>query len=315
MLIATDLDGTLALGSKKDILEIYSIFNEYNFKVVYVTGRDIKNFRKLTKTFYKEKGIKLLPPEYLVALNGAKIYKYRKSHFIPIKRLFIDKNWHSYIKPGWNKKACFQAFKTTAEKLRFGDDLPVIVDVRYQPSPYYLESIIHYKYLDVVKDTLVDECKKHNTKVNIIFDYLPKLYVDMGLKILNKIDKHKASIVSKMRDEEDGIFVMQPSATTKGDAVNYLVKNLRLNKSQVYAAGDGGNDYHLLTAGFNSIVVNNANHVLLKSPIESLPHNQKSNIIFVPYDGAKGLLEGLKIALNKPLTHSGNGSLGSIINA
>lgn len=315
MLIATDLDGTMALGSKEDILEIYSIFKEYNFKVVYVTGRDIKNFRKLGKTFYKEKGVKLLTPDYLVALNGAKIYKFRKSHFIPIKRLFIDKKWHRTIKVDWNKKACLQAFKNTANQLRFGNNMPAIVDVKYKPSPFYLETIVHHQFIEPIRSMLNEECNKNNTKVNIIYDYLPKIYTDMGLKVLDKIDKQKANIIREMRDQEGGVYVMQPSATNKGEAVSYLVNKLKLDKSQVIAAGDGGNDYHLLSNGFTSIVVNNAHHTLLRTPLENLPLDKKNNILFVPYDGARGLLEGLNIYLNKPVTTRDNASLTSIVNA
>lgn len=312
MLIATDLDGSLANGTKEEILEIFSLFEKSGATVAYVTGRDIKNFRSLAKTFYKDMGIKIYYPDYLVALNGVKIYHRKK---LPIKRFWKNRNWSNEIKPGWNKKACYEAFCATAEKVRFFSDYPAVVDVKYKVSPYHLELVVFYKKLDLIKEVLEEECRKRNTRVNLIVDYIEKKYVDLALKILDTIDRKKANIIRKMLDETGGVYVLMPCATSKGGAVDYLRRYIGLEKDQVIAAGDGGNDYHMLTSGFKSIVLNNAHQTLLREPIEALSEEERVNIVFVPSEGAKGILEGMDLFLNQSFSHSGDSSLSSIINA
>lgn len=315
MLIATDLDGSLAHGTRDNILELNSIFKENNFTVVYVTGRDLKKFRELTKTVYKEMGVKLYPPHYLVTLNGIRIYQFRRPYLLPFKRFWRSKHWPRSIKNGWSKKKCYEAFQVASQKHRFSNDLPAIVDVRYKPTAFHLETCVHCKSLDVIKQTIEEECALRNTKVNVIFDYLEKHYVDLGLKVLDAIDRPKADIIREMRDETEGLYVSALSATTKGEAVDYLRKKIGLQKYQVIAAGDGGNDLQLLTKGFNSIVVKNAHPILLKAQLDKLSEEEKTDIIFVESEGAKGLLEGIKIVLDKSFPHSGDGGLRSVINA
>lgn len=315
MLIATDLDGSLALGDKEDILKVNSLFEQYDLSVVYVTGRDIKKFRELTKNIYKNKGVKLHPPDYLVTLNGVRIYKFRKPYVFPLKKYWVYRKWYKIIKSGWNKKVCREAFNETANKIRFDSDLPALVEVKYKVSPYHLESVIHYEKIDLIQQTLKEECQKRNIKVNIIFDYIEKKHVDIGLKILNTIDTNKANIVRKMRDEHGALYVMMPCATSKGEAINYIRTLMGFKKSEVIAAGDGGNDYQLLTQGFKSIVVNNAHKILLKDKLDMLSEEEKSTLYFVNSEGAKGLLEGLSIILDEAFPHGSDSGLRSVINA
>lgn len=169
--------------------------------------------------------------------------------------------------------------------------------------------------LDEIKTTLEQECKINNTKVNVIFDYIQKEYVDMGLAVLDSIDKKKAEYVRAMRDETGGVYVMMPSSSNKALAVDFIRKKMGLEKSEVIVAGDGGNDFHMLTCGFRSIVVNNAHPLLLRKNLDLLPEKQKNNLIFTKSDGAAGLLEGIKIILNQSFPHGSDGSLGSVINA
>ncbi|MGD9580269.1 MAG: HAD family hydrolase, partial [Vampirovibrionia bacterium] len=261
--------------------------------------------------FYKDKGIKIYYPDYLIALNGVKIYQKKN---LPIKKFWKNNEWSGIIKPDWSKRACYEAFRATAKKVRFFSDYPAVVDVKYKVSPFHLELVFFYKKLDVIKQVLEEECQKRNTKVNIIVDYLEKKYVDLALKILDNIDLRKANIIRKMLDETGGVYVMMPCATSKGEAVDYLRESIGLSKSDVIAVGDGGNDYHLLTQGFKSIVLNNAHNTLLRKPIEELPEDKKDNIIFVPSEGSKGILEGMELFLNKPFSHCGDSGLSSVVN-
>lgn len=315
ILFAFDLDGSLALGQKEELQAIYNILDSVNATVVYVTGRDIRNFKQLRKNFYKKKGLHLYPPDYLITHNGIRIYKYKKNKLVPFKDLWTVRKWHKQIKTGWNKKLCYEAFIETSNLIRFSNDLPAVIDVRYRPSPYHLEVIVSDQHLDNVRDVFYQECKTRDVKVNLIFDYLEKHYVDLGIKVLDTIDKTKANIVREMRDQNEGVYVIMPSATTKGEAVQYLRELTGYQQNEVIAAGDGGNDYHLLNQGFKSIVVNNAHPILLKKPLLELPEEFKKDILFVESSGAQGILEGLKTFLDQPFPHSSDSCLGSIINA
>lgn len=294
MIIATDLDGTLVNGSRDDILKLFSILEQDKYTIVYVTGRDIKNFKKLCKSLYKKDGIRLMLPDYLITLNGAKIYTNKKSTIVPLKRFWIDKNWTKEIREGWSKKLCYEAYRETAKQITFDTDKPAVIDVKYKRSPLYLELCLHNEKVNEVKSTLEEECKKRNLKFNIIVDYLEKNYVDIGIKVLDKIDKYRANLIREMRDEADGLYLMQPSASNKGIAVDYVRKKLGLKKEEVIATGDGGNDLHLLTHGFKSIVLSNAHSKLLLEPISKLSHTEKANLIFTKSGGTKGMLEGFE---------------------
>lgn len=317
MLFATDLDGTLAHGSKEDLLAIFDLCKKYQFKLAYVTGRDISNFRKLSKSIYKEMGIKMLYPDYLITVNGAKIYKCRKNCLLSGLKWSLDKDWFKEIKPAWNKKTCKTAFKSVAKTLRFDENLPALVLVNYKPSPFYLESVVHHQFLDQIREEMLKECDTLGINVNVIFDYLDKKYVDMGLKVLDSTDKKKAKVIRAMRDQDDGVYVMMLSASNKGLAVKYICNHLEIEEKNIIVAGDGGNDFYLLSQGFNSIVVNNAHTLLLKKPLETINEVYKHKLYFAKQDGAKGILEGLEYFkdLYEPLSHRRDSCLSSVADA
>lgn len=63
----------------------------------------------------------------------------------------------------------------------------------------------------------------------------------------------------------DGLVDVLPAGVTKAYAVDWWVSQSRVARDSVIFAGDSGNDLAALTAGYRSIVVNNADQTLVES--------------------------------------------------
>lgn len=57
-----------------------------------------------------------------------------------------------------------------------------------------------------------------------------------------------------------------PSASGKGQALEYIFKKYGIEDAKVLVAGDSGNDLEMLTLGFPSVIVGNAQPELLETP-------------------------------------------------
>jgi sucrose-6-phosphatase len=57
-----------------------------------------------------------------------------------------------------------------------------------------------------------------------------------------------------------------PAGSGKGQALQYILEKFGLNDSKLLVAGDSGNDAEMLTLGFPSVIVGNAQPELLQQP-------------------------------------------------
>lgn len=72
-IIALDLDASLLHGTGEEIIRVLKLAQKASATVVYATGRNLEQFRKLEKL--ERQGIDLPNPQFLVARNGLYVYQ------------------------------------------------------------------------------------------------------------------------------------------------------------------------------------------------------------------------------------------------
>lgn len=91
----------------------------------------------------------------------------------------------------------------------------------------------------------------------------------------------------------DGLIDLMPTGVSKGFALDWLISHCSYCRESVVFSGDSGNDYSAMTAGYQTIVVNNADRALVQQVQEQ---HQKSGWINRLYHSkskaTSGVLEG-----------------------
>lgn len=77
-----------------------------------------------------------------------------------------------------------------------------------------------------------------------------------------------------------------PAGVSKGQALTHICRTIPLEPSRVLVCGDSGNDISMLDAGFNAVVVNNAQAELKR-------YNFKNPVYFAKGEYAWAIIEGL----------------------
>ena len=91
-------------------------------------------------------------------------------------------------------------------------------------------------------------------------------------------------------DSQDGKGLLDflPASATKQTALEYVADEFGLNKQDVIFCGDSGNDIFPLTAGFNGVLVRNADEQLVENVKSAMQQNPGLSVYF-----AKGDFKGL----------------------
>lgn len=95
-------------------------------------------------------------------------------------------------------------------------------------------------------------------------------------------------------DAQERRIDVVPRGAFKGRALKYILSGLNVRAQQCFVAGDAENDSDILQGRYRGVLVANAT-LSLK---DSLP----SVILRSPYEGAYGVLHGLRQFLHEPLT-------------
>ena len=85
-----------------------------------------------------------------------------------------------------------------------------------------------------------------------------------------------------------GLLDFLPNSATKRTALEYVAKDSKVNKADVVFCGDSGNDIFPLTAGFNGVLVRNADKQLVDDIQQAQQKNPELKLYF-----AKGGFRGL----------------------
>lgn len=91
-------------------------------------------------------------------------------------------------------------------------------------------------------------------------------------------------------DSQDGKGLLDflPASATKQTALEYVAEQCGLDKKDVVFCGDSGNDIFPLTAGFNGVLVRNADEQLVENVQSAMAQHPQLNVYF-----AKGDFKGL----------------------
>ena len=112
------------------------------------------------------------------------------------------------------------------------------------------------------------------------------------LKKVNALVKGKFDeVIVYSFDSQDGKGLLDflPASATKQTALEYVAEEFGAAKEDVVFCGDSGNDIFPLTAGFNGVLVKNADDQLVKNVKNAMNQNPKLKVYF-----AKGNFKGLK---------------------
>lgn len=88
--------------------------------------------------------------------------------------------------------------------------------------------------------------------------------------------------------EDKGLLDFLPNSATKCTALEFVAKDAKVNKSDVVFCGDSGNDIFPLSAGFNGVLVRNADEQLLDDIKQAQQKDPELKLYF-----AKGGFKGL----------------------
>lgn len=104
----------------------------------------------------------------------------------------------------------------------------------------------------------------------------------------------EVTIYSFDSQAEVGLLDFLPNSATKQTALEYVTRELGVNKSDVVFCGDSGNDVFPLTAGFSGVLVRNADAQLVAEVRPAMAANPELPVYFAKggYQGLNGYYTG-----------------------
>ncbi len=260
-IVMVDLDGTLLDDhknvSKENVEMINKIHKEKNVIFVITTGKNINDITYITDIIGE--GIN----QYIIASNGAVIKNNVKDEYIVKKYLTQEEvltTIDTYKK--YNLIGLIQTWQG-----------PVIEDK-------LAAEVQNITYAENLKDYVL------NNKISNIALITP-MGKEENLKILkneieNKVDTLNTTEICDFTHTNNGktftckyIDVMK-KGTTKANAIKILIDYLKINKEEVIAIGDGGNDIPMFEIAGYKVVMGNANEYV-KSKADYITDTNNNN--------------------------------------
>jgi sucrose-6-phosphatase len=178
--IATDLDKTLVPNGDApydNTLELFfKIVNEYNFGLIYITGRRLSLILKLIKDYNLKK------PEFIISQVGTKIYSFENEP----TELDLWKKHIETLNPDWDG----QKIKDVLSEI---PNLDLQED--YEQNDYKISFYIKdFGLAETIRDKVKEQLEKQKIVSNVILlkDYETKvIYLDVLPKGVNKYEAIK----------------------------------------------------------------------------------------------------------------------------
>lgn len=254
-LILCDLDGTLLNDHKAidtDIVEVKKELDKNGIQLTLVTGRNYHIMQEFVDRLDID-----IP---YITNNGANIYHKGKC----IKEFCISNN-----------------------------DLQLIISILNKEMIAYLAYSNLKVYNQRDNEDLTHFMKRLEGKVDIIKLAANELIEDNIFKmvIVNDDEILMKNIMNEINESceaahcvrsEDNIYTVTHIMATKGNAVNYLLKSLSVNKEQVVAFGDNYNDVSMFESVGISVAMDNASEeVKQKVDYVALSNNKNGVSSFI----------------------------------
>lgn len=157
-----------------------------------------------------------------------------------------------------------------------------------QTSPKWNADAIRHSVSDV--DGLIEQEKEHCSPFKQSYYVDHSKHIEM-LESLEKLAKGKfdeVMVYSFDSQSGKGLLDFLPQSATKQTALEFLAKELEVEKNEVVFCGDSGNDIFPLTAGFSGVLVRNADEQLVTNVENAAAENPELKVYF-----AKGNFKGL----------------------
>jgi len=251
-LLATDMDGTL-LGDRPGLkrLAVWLAQNRHYLFVI-ATGRSVE------ATLAELKIWKAPSPDFLITDVGSSVYQIDRNG-----QTHLIHSWHRQLDTNWQRDECerllvpHSSLELQPEKTQSAHKLSFFIPARKAttPGPHPIEASSAW----------------HNEAV--------KKEVEKALM--------SAGLAARVVHSHGNLLDVLPEAGGKAQAVEFLRKLLDMDRQNVVASGDSGNDTDLLQYAAFGIVV--ANHT---GELESLRGCR--SLYWARTDYANGVLEGLE---------------------
>lgn len=263
--VATDLDGTLIPldghpKNERDLLALSHAVRENQFAMMFVTGRHFVSVIQKIKQF------DLPIPEWIICDVGTSIYKLQPP---------LESSPENEIR-----------FERTRD---YAAELKKLIGA-------YSATILRGELASVPGLRLQEEEKQGQFKLSY-YAYAQEL--DGSCKLIQaELNRNKLpwSIIASVDPfNGDGLIDLLPVGCSKAFALDWLIRHMPFDESNIVYAGDSGNDFTALTSGLKAIVVANADRELAQRVHdEHLRQKWKDRLFLATDQATSGVLQGCR---------------------
>ncbi len=262
-ILATDLDGTLIPladnpQNQRDLQTLKDALRKNQSTMMFVTGRHFGSVIHAIEEF------DLPIPEWIICDVGTSIYKLKPA---PESLPEIGSHFEQTRDYAFYLRRLIGAYSATILR----DELTSVSGIRLQEE----QKQGHFKLSYYAEARELDElCSLIQTELNR--NKLP-------WSIIASVDPFNG----------DGLIDLLPAGCSKAFALDWLIRHLPLDESDVVFAGDSGNDFAAMTSGLKSIVVANADREFAKRVHDEHVRQGWKDRLFLATDQAtSGVLQG-----------------------
>ncbi|NND97629.1 MAG: HAD-IIB family hydrolase [Pirellulaceae bacterium] len=262
--LATDLDGTLIPldGNEQNRRDLESLVTQVHLadaQLVFVTGRHFESVADAVHQY------NLPVPQWIICDVGTSIYQNRD----PQRRVSDDIRQHFDIVNDYYVHQDKVVSGLTIDKLRhhLSDAHSLRLQETFKQGRFKLSFYANASELDEIASAVQSKLDQ----------------IDAPYNLIASVDPFNG----------DGLLDLLPASVSKSHAIAWWVNHVGLADDQVMFAGDSGNDYAALAAGYRAILVGNADRQLAAKVQQAHQESNFQNRLYLAKGSAtSGVLEG-----------------------
>lgn len=268
-LIAIDLDGTLLNQEKKVSEKTKEVLRQAVQKGIVIVPATGRHYHGIPKEVIELEGIR-----YFLTTNGAAVY---------------DKKQKDYLYE--DAMPCAFALQVLKELMKYD----ILVDAFINGDAFRKEKDMDYIQKLQISDVMKEFMRKSRKGVPSLYDYILKNQLDVHKFTLNfKPDGHGGRVdrekVLQFAEKEKKLacvcggfcnLELTNATATKGNALLKLGNMLGINREQIMAIGDSGNDYAMLQAAGIGVAMENADQQVLDIADVITKSNKEDGVAYI----------------------------------